>query len=191
MTDTAAPAPDASDGADASAGADVSDATLQARARALSSPLRLRILRFCLHEAHTNREIAAEFDLNPGSSLHHVRTLADTGFLRAERTRTGARGSREVPYRATGTSWATPVPGIGQVLIQTFLEEIRDLPADDVDVTRMGFMLNAQGERELVQAFRELTWRFRERGPDADGRPISLMIAVHPESRRGAPTDSE
>jgi hypothetical protein len=37
----------------------------------------MRILRFCLHEPHTNREIADEFDLNPGTSLHHVRTLLD------------------------------------------------------------------------------------------------------------------
>ena len=87
------------------------DAAQQARSRALSSPLRMRILRFCLHEAHSNREIADEFDLNPGTSLHHVRTLLNAGFLVAEESRAGKRGATEIPYRATGRSWEHFEPG--------------------------------------------------------------------------------
>ena len=76
---------------------DVDDAEQQAKARALSSRLRMRILRFCLNEGHTNREIAVEFALNPGTSLHHVRTLIDTGFLTQEPARTGRRGGARDP----------------------------------------------------------------------------------------------
>ena len=75
----------------------------------MAHPLRLRILRLCLHESLTNKEMADRLDKNPATVLHHVRMLADTGFLRGERARTGARGALEKPYRATGKSWTLSV----------------------------------------------------------------------------------
>jgi predicted ArsR family transcriptional regulator len=160
------------------------DAVVQARSRALSSPLRLRILRYCLHEAHSNREIAAEFDLNPGTSLHHVRTLVETGFLVADEPRAGKRGAAEIPYRATRRSWNTPVPEIGPVLVRTFLDEIADVAPDDLDIRRLGVMLNTAGETELRARVTALLDEFKDRPADADGRPISIMIATHPEVRK-------
>ena len=74
-------------------------------ARALSNPLRLRILRLCLDRAMTNEELAARLGLNAGTMLHHVRLLVATGFLAAEDERRGARGAVE-----------RPVPGDGQVV---------------------------------------------------------------------------
>ena len=83
---------------------DADDAEQERRARALASPLRMRILRLCLHESRTNKELADELGINPGTLLHHVRTLLDTGFLSAEPPRRGPRGAREVPYLATRRS---------------------------------------------------------------------------------------
>src|SRR3954463_2795270 len=96
-------------------------------ARALASAVRLRILRLCLHEALSNKEIAARLGRNPATVLHHVRTLVDTGFLAADPERRGARGAREVPYRATGKSWLMddaggPGPG-SDVVLAAFLQE--------------------------------------------------------------------
>ncbi|MGV3713040.1 ArsR/SmtB family transcription factor [Pseudolysinimonas sp.] len=168
---------------DDDAGAD--DALLDRRARALGSALRMRILRFCLHEPRTNREIAEEFGLNPGSALHHVRTLVDTGLLVAGEPRRGTRGAREVPYRATGVSWRTHVPGISSVLVRAFLDDIEGIPAEDVDTWRMGFLLDTEGEQELSDAITDLIVRFRAR-PVVDGaRPVSLFVGMHPERRRG------
>ena len=79
--------------------------------RAISSPLRLRVLRLCAFESRTNKELAELLGVNPGTMLHHVRTLVQTGYLAAEPERAGAQGAREVPYRATGLSWRTPMPG--------------------------------------------------------------------------------
>ncbi len=62
--------------------------------------------------------------VNPGSMLHHVRALVETGFLRAEEPRRGKRGAREVPYRATGLSWRTPVDSQANLLVD-------DVPAGD------------------------------------------------------------
>lgn len=160
------------------------DAADLARGRALASPLRMRILRFCLHEAHSNREIAAEFELNPGTSLHHVRALVDTGFLAAQEPRPGRRGAAEIPYRATGASWRTEMPNQGPILVQTFLDEIRDVDPGDLGVWRMGFKFNAQTERELTDRITDLLVEYKDRAPDVDGRPLSIMVALHPEVRR-------
>ncbi|PWV55204.1 MULTISPECIES: winged helix-turn-helix domain-containing protein [Nocardiopsis] len=74
-------------------------------AKALGHPLRLRILRLCLIRDRTNRELADRLDTNPGTVLHHVRTLVDVGFLVAGPVRKGAAGALEKPYRATGETW--------------------------------------------------------------------------------------
>ena len=142
------------------------------------------MLRFCLHEAHSNREIAEEFDLNPGTSLHHVRTLLDTGLLVPEASRPGRRGTTEIPYRATGVSWRSSMPNQGPILVQTFLDEIQGIDADDLDVWRMGFKFNSATERELADRINQLIVEFKDRGPDANGRPLSIMVAVHPEKRK-------
>src|SRR3954447_1484355 len=97
-----------------------------AEARALASAVRLRILQLCLHQALTNKEIAARLGRNPATVLHHVRTLLDTGFLVADDERRGARGAREVPYRATRKSWLMdsaggPGPG-SDVVLAAFLQ---------------------------------------------------------------------
>lgn len=141
----------------------------------------MRILRICLHEPHTNKEIAAALELNPGSTLHHVRTLLKTGFLRAEEPRRGQRGAREVPYLATKRSWSTHVPGISSVLIETFLQEIAPLAPEDVNVARLGLKLNEANRRELQQRFTDLLQEYVDRPADADGTPLSIMLAIHPE----------
>lgn len=163
----------------------VDDRTTDARARALSSPLRLRILRICLHEPRTNKQIAQALGRNPGSTLHHVRTLVDTGFLEPVEPRRGARGAREVPYRATRRSWSTHVPGIGSVLVQTFLDEIAGLPADDLDVSRLGLRLSAADTAELRHRIHELLQEYAARPSTPDGEPISLMVAMHPDRSAG------
>ncbi|MBA2554206.1 MAG: winged helix-turn-helix transcriptional regulator, partial [Geodermatophilaceae bacterium] len=69
-----------------------------AEARALSSTFRLRILRACLGEPMTNKQIAQRLGRNPATVLHHVRLLVEQGFLAPTAERRGARGAREVPY---------------------------------------------------------------------------------------------
>src|SRR5690554_7425016 len=95
---------------------------VDADARALASVVRMRILRLCLDEALTNKEIAERLGLPPANTYHHVRTLAQRGFLAAQPERTGTRGAREVPYLAAGKSWATRMgPGGNRGLIDALL----------------------------------------------------------------------
>lgn len=155
------------------------DPELEARMRALSSPVRLRILRLCAFDARTNKELAELLGVNPGTMLHHVRTLVATGFLAAEDERSGAQGAREVPYRATGLSWRTPLLGGSRVLVETFLQQIEGLDPDEVDTTWLGLRLNAEHKQELKRRLHELAQEFTDRGPDADGESLSLFTALH------------
>ena len=146
------------------------DARALAAGRALASPVRLRILRFCLYDSRTNREIAAEFGLNPGTSLHHVRTLV------------GGRGATEIPYRATGLSWSTPIAGETGVLVQTFLDEIEGRDPDELFMVRMGFKLTPERTDELRRRIVDIVIEYKD-APDADGKRYSLFVAGHLEER--------
>src|SRR3954470_1355290 len=112
-----------------------------AEARALASAVLLRILRLCLDEPLTNKEIAARLGRNPATVLHHVRTLLDTGFLVAGPVRRGARGSRERPYRATRLSWALDFGDDGGeqsgIMLETFLQEVRTAGVERLRAARL------------------------------------------------------
>jgi predicted ArsR family transcriptional regulator len=160
------------------------DAEQERRARALASPLRMRILRLCLHEARTNKELALELGVNPGTLLHHIRTLVDTGFLAPEEPRRGPRGAREVPYLATRRSWNSGGDDISQTLIETFLQEIEGLPPQQLHIVRLGLKLNPASRAELLDRFQALFEEYKDRPADPEGEPLSLMFVEHPEPPR-------
>jgi predicted ArsR family transcriptional regulator len=150
-------------------------------AKALASALRLRILRICLHEARTNKQIAQILGRDPASVLHHVRTLVRTGFLAADDERRGTRGAREVPYRATRKSWRLSTPAQDRAMLDTFLEEVALVPAEDVDSARLGLQLSAADMAEFRQRLRDLLDEFEKRPSDAGQPAWSLFLAIHPD----------
>jgi predicted ArsR family transcriptional regulator len=155
--------------------------------RAMAHPLRLRILRLCLHEALTNKQIADRLGANPATVLHHVRLLVNNGFLRAERPRTGARGALEKPYRATMKSWTlsaerqTPDKQLeGQLaMVDSFRAELVAAGAEHtVQLSRFSPRLNEASRDELVARLEALSEEFHARD-DADGTPYGVLIAAH------------
>jgi DNA-binding transcriptional ArsR family regulator len=156
-----------------------------AEARALASAMRLRILRLCLHEALTNKEIAARLGRNPASVLHHVRTLVDTGFLVAEPVRRGPRGAREVPYRATGKSWLMDGAGAGvgsDVVLAAFLEELAAAGEERLESTRLGLRLGPDALAEFRERLQDLLDEYAGRPADPQGEKWSVYIGMHPEA---------
>lgn len=150
-------------------------------ARALSSPLRLRILRLCAFDSRTNKELAELLAVNPGTLLHHVRTLVEAGMLASQPERTGARGAREVPYRATGLSWRSRIPNQSVVIIETVRQQLEGVDPEEVDVSWLGLRLNAEHKAELDRRLYDLLTEFKERGPDPGGDPYSLVVMTHPD----------
>ncbi len=153
----------------------------EARLRAIGSPLRLRVLRLCAFESRTNKELAELLGVNPGTMLHHVRTLVQTGFLAAEPARTGAQGAREVPYLATGLSWRMPLPDRSRVLVEVFLQQIERVDPADLNTSWLGLRLNEEHKEEFERRLFDLLEEFKERGADADGEAYSVFTAFHPD----------
>lgn len=157
------------------------DAEARAAARALSSPLRMRALRLCRFDARTNKELADLLEVNPGTMLHHVRTLVDAGFLAPQPERTGAQGAREVPYLATGRSWDAPMENGTAVLMETVRQQVALADPEEVMIGWLGVKLNAEHRHELHQAIQDLFARYKDFPPDPDGEPYSFAAILHPD----------
>jgi len=155
-----------------------------AEARALASALRLRILRICLGQARTNKEIAGILRRDPASVLHHIRTLVRTGFLEPQQERRGSRGAREVPYLATRKSWQLSTPAQGQIMLDTFLEELRLVPAEDVDTTRLGLRLPPIQMAEFRERLFSLLDEYSDAADDPGAPAWSVFIAIHADPNR-------
>ena len=157
--------------------------------RALASTLRLRILRVC-RDPHTNKEIADTLETDPATTLHHVRRLVDTEFLTALPARRGTRGSREIPYLATGKSWRISSPGAGRVMLDVFLDEVALVPTTDLDTSRLGLRLPSDRFEEFRDRLQTLLDEYAGLPEDPDAPAWSLFVAMHPDPNRPGPTSS-
>ncbi len=155
-----------------------------AEARALASALRLRILRICLGEGHTNKEIAEVLGRDPASILHHIRTLVRTGFLQPQPERRGARGAREIPYLATKKSWQLSVPAMDRSMLDAFLQELALVPGAAVDTARLGLRLAPAQLEEFRDRLRDLLDEFAALPDDPTAPAWSLFLALHPDPNR-------
>lgn len=170
----------------------------EAEARVLASALRLRIIRLCLGETLTNKEIAQRLGRDPASVLHHVRRLVETGFLEALPLRRGSRGAKEIPYRSTGKSWTLRIEDptehrrTNDAVLHAFLEELADARGELADAMRLGLRLRAEDRAELHRRIVEVLEEFKSRTAyDADdaegGEWWSVFIAIHKDRRGAAP----
>jgi hypothetical protein len=118
--------------------------------------------------------------------LHHVRTLVRTGFLSAEPERTGRRGARERPYRATGKSWTLDVggsSGIALAAVDAYRGELLDAgPESLLESTRMGVRLTPERLAAFQDRLAELTKAIKDED-DPDGDPVSFYVGLHRQQR--------
>lgn len=154
--------------------------------KALAHPLRLRIIRLCGHETQTNKQLSDRLDLDPATSLHHVRTLVRSGFLEAEPARTGPRGALEKPYRATTKSWRLaildPDDRMSVVIagVDAFRSELLEAGSDALLTnSRLGLRLSAEEAAELTERLQTLANEYAERPPTPDGTRVGLFLTLH------------
>ncbi len=158
----------------------------RAEARALAHPLRLRILRLCLDEGLTNRELATRLREQPATVLYHVRTLAKNGFLVAEEERRGRRGAREIPYRATRKSWTLEFEPRGSdhvVPVDAFRAEMLEAGAESVlQSARLGIRLRPTDLARLRRRIKRAVMMAHD-ADHPDGEPVSLYVGLHRRQR--------
>ncbi|GAB3662018.1 ArsR/SmtB family transcription factor [Glycomyces tarimensis] len=162
----------------------------EAEAKAVASAVRLRILRLCLDDPLTNKEIAQRLGANPATVLHHVRKLVATGFLAPQPERLGARGSREIPYLATRKSWKLRLgdehrSGLAGAMLQVFQSEVAQVPDPaQVATSRLGLRLDREQYEEVERRLQALLSEFANLEPGPDAKPYSLFVAIHPDVGR-------
>jgi DNA-binding transcriptional ArsR family regulator len=154
----------------------------RAEARALSHPLRLRIIRLCLDQPLTNRELADRLGEQPATVLYHVRTLVKTGFMVPEAERRGRRGAREIPYRATRKSWTLsfePDLAGNVAVIDAARAEIVEAGPDAVlQLVRLGIRLKPERLEEIDRRMGEVINEALAED-DPEGEPVGILLAVH------------
>jgi DNA-binding transcriptional ArsR family regulator len=125
------------------------DATV-AEAKAVAHPLRQRILRLCLEQELTNKQLADRLGSEPGTVYYHVKQLVDAGLLTPAPVRTGDSGALEKPYRTSGQTWWLSLgydrdPDARMVPVQVFNEELREAGAASIQTTAR-FLLHLSDE---------------------------------------------
>jgi predicted ArsR family transcriptional regulator len=153
--------------------------------RAMANPLRLRIIRLCLYEARTNKELADALGMEPASTLHHVRLLVETGFLEPTETRPGPRGSTEKPYRSTGKSWSLEAPRDASeeewlAVHDAVRDELQQVGfGRQITGARLGLKLSRERVEELRQHIERWVNELADTDPDEDGDHVGLYVVLH------------
>jgi len=150
--------------------------------RALGHPMRWRILRLTLDAPLTNKEIAERLGRDPGTVLHHVRALVNTGFLAPEEVRSGRRGALERPYRATRKSWRVRLPlrsDTAAAMLEAVREEVLDA-GDEAPLAwlRLGVRLT-EGDLAALRAELDQLGRSYAGRDDPKGEPVGIVAVVH------------
>lgn len=150
--------------------------------RALAHPLRLRILRLTLDAPMTNKQLAERLGKDPGTVLHHVRTLVRNGFLAADPVREGRRGALERPYRSTGKSWQVrmaPSTDHSASVLEAVRDELLEGGEDaSLSLVRLGVRLTPETVAELRSRLSAIGEEFVLRD-DPDGAPIGILLLAH------------
>lgn len=163
-----------------------------AELKALTHPLRWRILRLCVDRSLTNKELSQSLGVAPATVLRHVRALVRTEFLAAEPVRSGTRGALERPYRATGRTWRLGLvdesgEGLAQQVDLALLaahraEFLQAGPDANRETGRGVLRLGAQSQAELRERMAALLAEFIERD-EPHGEPLSYLwsLVARPE----------
>jgi DNA-binding transcriptional ArsR family regulator len=145
--------------------------------KAMSHPLRVRILALLQERAASPVELARWLHATVGTVAYHVRTLRSLGLIELV-SETRVRGGLAHHYRArvgppvSPRAWAAASPVAKQAAVGAALDTIADyaraaaatggFDAESAHLTRVPMRLDAQGWQEASLACQELLARLKE-----------------------------
>ncbi|WP_229795636.1 ArsR/SmtB family transcription factor [Saccharothrix coeruleofusca] len=154
-------------------------------AKALSHPLRLRVLRLCGQQELTNKQLADRLDRDPGTVLYHVRQLVRAGLLEQGPVRAGDSGALEKPYRSTERSWWLGAPeeevepDSPLAPVEAFQDELREAGAGSVrTVARFSLHLSEEDLAELDRRIGAVLDEYADTEHQRLDRPVHGGILV-------------
>jgi predicted transcriptional regulator len=144
--------------------------------KAMSHPLRIRILAMLTERVASPVELAESLDASLGVVAYHVRTLHRLGMIELV-NETRVRGAVEHHYRAkerprvSDAAWAEAPPIAKQAAVGSALQMVYEyasasaaaggFDAGDTHLTRTMMRLDPQAREELSRAFAELLEKTR------------------------------
>ena len=139
--------------------------------KALSHPLRVRILALLQERTASPRELAEWLDATLGTVSYHVRTLHDFGLIELVRT-SQVRGAIAHHYRSrlrprvTDEAWASAAPVVKQAAVGAALQTVDDyarasaaaggFDRADAHLSRTNLRLDAKGWQAAAKACEKL-----------------------------------
>jgi DNA-binding transcriptional ArsR family regulator len=139
--------------------------------RALTHPMRVRILAILEERTASPRELAQMLGTPLGNTAYHVRTLHQLGLLKLVKT-TRVRGAIQHHYRAlerprvAHEAWDSAAPIAKQALVGATLQQIHEyvrasaaaggFDRPDAHITRTALKLDEQGFKQLSRAYTRL-----------------------------------
>jgi DNA-binding transcriptional ArsR family regulator len=171
--------------------------------KAISHPLRIRILAILSERTASPVELAEWLDASLGVVAYHVRTLYRVGLIELVKE-TRVRGAVEHHYRArerprvSDEAWAAAPPIAKQAAVGSALQMINDyanasaaaggFDGGDAHLTRTMMTLDQQGWEELSRACTDLLERAQEieesakkrvdKDPHAEGTSSAAMVLM-------------
>ncbi len=144
----------------------------------------MRIIRLTYSEALTNKELAERLGRDPATTLHHVRKLVETGFLRAQPARRGNRGAKEIPYLSTGLSWklddSAYGPAIGEAALEAYLAEVAEIDPAELDQWRLVAQVPPEDRAAFRERLQKLLEEFAAKPVHPDAERTAVYIAMYP-----------
>lgn len=154
--------------------------------KALSHPLRYRILTVLEQRNASPSDLAEEFGMPIGNVSYHVRQLAQLGLIRLV-SRRQRRGAIEHYYRAQARldlrdgSWGEVPDTVRNAWVQTSLSAVAgDVRAaagaggfagEEAQLTRVALQLDEEGRREAARILRDAAEQLEALGERVDEEP--------------------
>jgi DNA-binding transcriptional ArsR family regulator len=168
-------------------------------AKALSHPLRQRLLMAYTNRVASPSEVAHELGESLGDVSYHTKRLLEHGCVELVRTVPGRGGVKHfyqaaVQYEVRDEEWNVLTPAlrrrVAEPIVAQIVEDVAEAAAsgalggDDVHISRIRLELDDEARAELMEALRAVVEKAERlnresqarRGEDGAGQPSALAI---------------